>query len=558
MSSKTTAYSYVRFSSPEQAKGDSLRRQTELAAAYCKRRGWRLDDTLTLRDLGVSSFRGENALVGNLGEFLKAVARKTIRPGSVLIVESIDRISRQGIDEGYDVIKRILKAGVVLVTLAPEREFGVEAVKSLSKGALEIMLILERAAEESEMKAHRSREAWADKRKAAAEKGGIITRRLPAWVADRNGRLELIPDKAQAVRRIFDLAIAGYGTLRIVKRLQEDGVPPLSGGDHWSRSYVALILRDRRAAGEFRPRDRNRKVAGEAIADYYPAVVSRDEFDLARDGVVHDRRRPGRVGACVNLFAGLLRDARDGGAYYAVSRPNKGFPSRVLLNVSAKEGRQPCFAFPLKSFEDAVRSLLRELDVHALLNGDAGPDESTALAAEKARVEARIAALERELLEGDVATAVRALRVLEAQKRDLGEQLDAARHRAVHPLSETWGEAKGLLDALPETDEKRTRIRTVLRSLIAEAWVLVVPVRGSKDRLCALQLFFNTDTPGKQRRRDYLIHNRPARNNGTQAVWRCWSLAAVVREGDLDLRDRGHAARLEKVLAALDLPDSGR
>ena len=125
------AYSYIRFSHPDQAAGDSLRRQTEKAEAYCRRRGWALDRTLTLRDLGVSAYRGKNALVGNLRTFLEAIDRGTVRPGSALIVESIDRISRQGIDEGYDLCKRILKAGIRLVTLTPEREFGPEAVRSL-------------------------------------------------------------------------------------------------------------------------------------------------------------------------------------------------------------------------------------------------------------------------------------------------------------------------------------------------------------------------------------------------------------------------------------------
>ena len=36
---RVRAYSYIRFSSPAQAAGDSLRRQTERAEAYCKRRG---------------------------------------------------------------------------------------------------------------------------------------------------------------------------------------------------------------------------------------------------------------------------------------------------------------------------------------------------------------------------------------------------------------------------------------------------------------------------------------------------------------------------------------
>jgi len=66
----------------------------------------------------VGAFQGDNALVGNLGEFLKAVKSGAVVPGSALVVESIDRISRRGIDEGYDLIKSILKARVVLVTRA--------------------------------------------------------------------------------------------------------------------------------------------------------------------------------------------------------------------------------------------------------------------------------------------------------------------------------------------------------------------------------------------------------------------------------------------------------
>src|SRR5437763_468887 len=128
-----TAYSYIRFSTTEQARGDSRRRQVELAIAYCKRRGWKWS-TQTYEDPGVSAFRGKNALVGNLGEFLKAVTAGAVRPGSVLIVESLDRISRQGIDEGYDLIKKLLKAGIILVTLTPEREFDVSATRGLSKG----------------------------------------------------------------------------------------------------------------------------------------------------------------------------------------------------------------------------------------------------------------------------------------------------------------------------------------------------------------------------------------------------------------------------------------
>ncbi|HWX07267.1 MAG TPA: hypothetical protein VN065_15685, partial [Bradyrhizobium sp.] len=49
----TRAYSYVRFSTPDQAKGDSYRRQTEAANEYARRHGLVLDTELTFTDLGV-------------------------------------------------------------------------------------------------------------------------------------------------------------------------------------------------------------------------------------------------------------------------------------------------------------------------------------------------------------------------------------------------------------------------------------------------------------------------------------------------------------------------
>ena len=48
-----TAYSYVRFSTPEQIKCDSIRRQVELSQNYAEAHGLTLDDSLQLTDLGV-------------------------------------------------------------------------------------------------------------------------------------------------------------------------------------------------------------------------------------------------------------------------------------------------------------------------------------------------------------------------------------------------------------------------------------------------------------------------------------------------------------------------
>jgi DNA invertase Pin-like site-specific DNA recombinase len=204
------AYSYIRFSSTAQADGDSLRRQTEGAESLCKRKGWTLDTAFSVKDLGVSAFRGRNAAVGNFRIFLDAIKSGHVRPGSVLVVESFDRISRQGIDEGYDLIKSILKAGIRIATLSPEREFDKDATRSLSKGALEIQLILERAAEESETKSNRLSKARARDRE-RARNGEVITKRVPSWLVVEDGKIKPDPDKLKIVKRLVQLALDGQG-----------------------------------------------------------------------------------------------------------------------------------------------------------------------------------------------------------------------------------------------------------------------------------------------------------------------------------------------------------
>jgi len=82
-----TAYSYVRFSTPQQALGDSLRRQVAAAEQFCKENGYALNRSLTLHDKGIRAFRGENIEIGRLGVFLGLVKAGTVKRGSALCVE---------------------------------------------------------------------------------------------------------------------------------------------------------------------------------------------------------------------------------------------------------------------------------------------------------------------------------------------------------------------------------------------------------------------------------------------------------------------------------------
>jgi len=118
------AYSYIRFSTPEQIKGDSLRRQTELSAKYALEHSLNLDESLTFRDLGVSAFNQSNlSNGGQLRAFLDAIDQGVVSSGSYLLVESLDRISRAEILDALEVFTGILNRGITIITLADNMEY---------------------------------------------------------------------------------------------------------------------------------------------------------------------------------------------------------------------------------------------------------------------------------------------------------------------------------------------------------------------------------------------------------------------------------------------------
>src|SRR5262249_6090440 len=132
------AFSYVRFSSPAQAQGDSLRRQTEAARAWCERNGAAFDTSLTLHDLGKSAFKGDHHRRDKyaLGAFIKLAEAGRVPPGSFLIIERLDRLTREEAEDGLELFLRLKKL-VNIVQLFP-----VEVVHGRRSGPMQLMMAL--------------------------------------------------------------------------------------------------------------------------------------------------------------------------------------------------------------------------------------------------------------------------------------------------------------------------------------------------------------------------------------------------------------------------------
>ena len=162
------AYSYVRFSTPEQIKGDSIRRQVEMSLKYAEDHNLTLDDSLQLTDLGVSAFKGVNAITGKLGSFISAIDTGQVDSGSYLLIESLDRLSRTEIITALNLFTQILSKDITIVTLTDNRVYTRESINDIGNLMYSLM-VMSRAHEESLMKSKRISSAWENKRKQARD-----------------------------------------------------------------------------------------------------------------------------------------------------------------------------------------------------------------------------------------------------------------------------------------------------------------------------------------------------------------------------------------------------
>jgi DNA invertase Pin-like site-specific DNA recombinase len=314
------AYSYTRFSTPDQVKGDSYERQRLLAEAYAREKGLTLDTTY--KDSGVSARSGKHVAKGALGRFVKAVTGGTISEGSYLLLEQFDRFSREDVLIALDLFRKLLDAGIIIVTLNDRQEFTRESVKSTQ--LVMVVLRMQAAYEYSENLAGRLKSAWSSKRQAVAKKK--MTKWAPAWLETSEDREShtIIEERADVVRRIFDLYIAGNGAHLIVRTLNSEGVPTFEGkgkrkqATGWHHGYIARIVNNRAVIGEFEPKiateEKNRdgklvrrdKRTHSVTPDYYPAIIDRAVWDRAAIVKAMRHGTGGRKQNVVTVFGGLM------------------------------------------------------------------------------------------------------------------------------------------------------------------------------------------------------------------------------------------------------------
>jgi len=378
------AYSYIRFSTPEQLKGDSLRRQLEASEKYCKEQGLSLDTSLNLKDLGLSAYKGTHRSKGALGQFLKLVELNKIPTGSTLIIESLDRLSREQVLDALSQFTGIINAGVSIVTLADNKVYSRQGIKDNWADLIISITIMARANEESETKSKRITAAWQNKLKLAREQGIKLTSRCPHWLTLNDDRKTwtVNKDAVQSIELIYRKKLSGSGAEKIAKEMNQITnmwqPPPnkRNGSGGWQTFYVIKLLRERALIGEFQPKDKDGQLIGDVITEYYPQVIDTELFNAVQQLIDKNRqtKASGQNGKANNVFQGLLRCGNCGGAihYIKSGRTNTGLLR--CNNSRLKSTIHPCPSPGMRydEFSQIFFTEFEELDVNSLLDE---PDE---------------------------------------------------------------------------------------------------------------------------------------------------------------------------------------
>jgi DNA invertase Pin-like site-specific DNA recombinase len=249
-------YPYVRYSSEQQSGGSSYKRQMGDILKYAKDNEYKVNDSLKLRDLGLSAFTAKHIEKGSLGDFLEALDANVIEADGTayLCVEQIDRLSRQSIDDAYQVFRKILKANVNVITLMDKKIYTKDSLNDLMSIMYSSMLMAQ-ANEESAKKSERILKSF-DKKTDDLNNGKNIqyVGMLPGWVENKGSKKQtkfVVNEKVETVKKIFQMYIENISMGDIARIFNEKNIPQIARNRYknftntWSSAKVNHILKNR-------------------------------------------------------------------------------------------------------------------------------------------------------------------------------------------------------------------------------------------------------------------------------------------------------------------------
>lgn len=297
-------YSYIRYSSERQGKGNSIERQKSYIAEMAKQIAAEYDLEIfeEYEDLGVSAYKGKNVQEGALSDFIAQVESGVIPKGSFLLIESLDRFSRQNAMQAVNLFTSLLLNGITVITGIDKQVYRQTEVnnETLQQLMFSVMLF-SRANEESSTKSHRTIASALSKIKRHQKRDPgdpvVAIKELGSdkwWTDSSSGYVKPHPVLFPIAKEIIRLKQDGWSNRMILIHLKNNYNGPIIGNKKskgiWNMQHCSRILD---------PAIYGRKVitvnhTEYVLDDYYPAIVSKDEYEALKIQVGNKGFAPNR------------------------------------------------------------------------------------------------------------------------------------------------------------------------------------------------------------------------------------------------------------------------
>lgn len=369
---------YGRFSDDRQRGGGSKRRQhgddseESRSRRYAEKIGLPYNESLSMFDEALSGYHGEHVAKGALGRFLNGVEAKLIPKGSILWVESIDRLTRQNPLKGMKMILfGIIEHGVGIYVDDLHELYDLSNVDDKLG---ELYGEIKRAHRESKRKSDLALAAWKQKRDDVRKQGGLLDSKIPHWLKVVDGKFVIRKNAKEALTMLLKLKEKdkSTGAKTIARTLNRKCRWKPTGG--WTEQYVFRCLRNRALIGEKQPGQLvggklgERVAVGETLSNYYPPAVDRSLFLRVQQIIkerASDSKGGGRNDKCRNVLQSLCQCGYCGGPIYLKSRPG----SNTLYCKHGLDGLRECKCpeFHYDVCEDAVLNYCQRLEVDQII-----------------------------------------------------------------------------------------------------------------------------------------------------------------------------------------------
>ena len=481
-------HSYARFSHSSQAKGTSKERQRDLPAEFLKKHpGYQLSEMML--DAGKSAFKGNKQVA--LAGFLKRIESGDVKPGDCLLVEAIDRLSRKGVRDTQTVVNKILDAGVDIAIFFPhEKIYRANDANDLA-GVVELASFAFAANAYSANLSIRSSK-WYEKARAKAHDNGTIINSgsPPAWLTRTKDKFTVIPERAEAIKFIFQKTIDGFG-MNLLQKMLHEKFPPMGKKKIWNGTYIRAILTDRRVLGEcqtYKMVNDKRTPTGEPLTNYYPQVIDENTFLLAQQSTSSRRAEKGPTKQFINLFTGVIFHAIDKCAVHIYQyRQTRADGTVVIyrrLQSVAHRNHVKGASVPtvdLGDFEQHILRNLRELDL-SVFNGTRSTEKELTEANQilKGRLE-HLAKLQAKADQSDenLDLLLPNLKKAKAAIQEAKVWLDKVKLKMKDSASDGLLAIKTLAD-LDNTPENRQLLREAIKKCVKR--IAIMPIKLGKQK----------------------------------------------------------------------------